>query len=439
MDTITAGDPQITIDGAADTATVTIADDDSAQVSIAANDPNASETGPDDGQYTVTLSQASSTDTTIGYTVTGTATSGDDFSVLSGSVTIAAGNTTATIDLSTLDDAIVEASETVIVTLDSVTAGDPQITIDGAADTATVTIADDDSAQVSIAANDPNASETGPDDGQYTVTLSQASSTDTTIGYTVTGTATSGDDFSALSGSVTIAAGNTTATIDLSTLDDAIVEASETVIVTLDSVTAGDPQITIDGAADTATVTIADDDSAQVSIAANDPNASETGPDDGQYTVTLTKASSTDTTIGYTVTGTATSGDDFSALSGSVTIAAGNTTATIDLSTLDDAIVEASRDGHRHARQRHGGRPADHDRRRRRHGHRHDRRRRFGHRLDRGQRSERVGDRPRRRSVHGHAQPGQQHRHHNRLHGHRHGHLGRRFFRSFRFGHDRGR
>ena len=83
--------------------------------------------------------------------------------------------------------------------------------------------------------------------GQYTVTLSKASSTDTTIAYTVTGTATSGDDFTPLSGSVTITAGNTTATIDLAALDDALVEASETVIVTLDSISSGDPQITIDG------------------------------------------------------------------------------------------------------------------------------------------------------------------------------------------------
>ena len=112
-------------------------------------------------------------------------------------------------------------------------------------------------------------------------------------------------------------------------------------IVTLDSVTAGDPQITIDGGANQATVTIADDDTATVSIAANDASASETGPDNGQYTVTLSKASSTDTTISYTVTGTAASGDDFTALSGSVTITAGNTTATIDLAALDDAIVEA--------------------------------------------------------------------------------------------------
>ena len=113
----------------------------------------------------------------------------------------------------------------------------------------------------------------------------------------MTGTAASGDDFTALSGSVTITAGNTTATIDLAALDDAIVEASETVIVTLDSITAGDPQITIDGGANQATVTIADDDTATVSIAANDATASETGPDNGQYTVTLRKASSTDTTI----------------------------------------------------------------------------------------------------------------------------------------------
>ena len=66
-------------------------------------------------------------------------------------------------------------------------------------------------------------------------------------------------------------------------------------------------------------------------IAANDADASETGPDNGQYTVTLSKASSTDTTIAYTVTGTAASGDDFTPLSGSVTITAGNTTAAIDL------------------------------------------------------------------------------------------------------------
>ena len=48
------------------------------------------------------------------------------------------------------------------------------------------------------------------------------------------------------------------------------------------------------------------------------------------------------TTIAYSVTGTATSGDDFTPLVGSVTITAGNTTATIDLRALDDTISDTA-------------------------------------------------------------------------------------------------
>ena len=57
------------------------------------------------------------------------------------------------------------------------------------------------------------------------------------------------------------------------------------------------PQITLDPtpANLAATVTIADNDSATVSITANDASASETATDNGQFTVSLTKVSSTDT------------------------------------------------------------------------------------------------------------------------------------------------
>ena len=101
---------------------------------------------------------------------------------------------------------------------------------------------------------------------------------------------------------MTILAGKTSATIDVSGIvDDAIVEANETVIVTLTSVTSGDPQITLDATPPTtATVTIADNDSATVSIA-NDATASETPTDNGQFTVSQTQASSTDTVVSYTV------------------------------------------------------------------------------------------------------------------------------------------
>ena len=148
--------------------------------------------------------------------------------------------------------------------------------------------------QVTITANDPSAAEPS-DDGQFTVALTGASANDTVIGYLVTGTATAGSDFTPLSGSVTILATETAATIDVSVLGGNLLEDDETVTVTLDAVTQGNADITI-GAADSDTVSIADDDSAQVSIVASDPSAAEPGGD-GHFAVTLTSASDTATVI----------------------------------------------------------------------------------------------------------------------------------------------
>ena len=336
----TAHDPQVTIDGANDVATLDIIDNDAATVSIA-NTTDGDETGPVAGVFTVTQTAAASVDTVLTYSVGGSATSGDDFTALSGTVTIAAGSTSATINVATINDALVEATEDVIVTLTGFTARDPNVTIDGANDVATLDIIDNDAATVSITAT-TNADESGPVDGLFTILQSAISSTNTVLTYSVNGTGDSGDDFAAFSGTVTIAAGDTTATIDVATIDDAIVEDLESVTITLSTI-AADPQITIDGASDEATITIADNDSATVSIAGT-TNANETGPSGGVFTVAQTAVSSTDTVLTYNVTGSADSVADFTALSGTVTIAAGSTTATINVAIIDDATVEALED-----------------------------------------------------------------------------------------------
>ena len=95
--------------------------------------------------------------------------------------------------------------------------------------------------------------------GEFTVNLSEAVDSDTVIGYSVTGSATAGVDYTALSGSVTIAANQTSATIDVSVLDDELVEDVEDVTVTLNDVTADNANVLL-GAADFATVAIADND-----------------------------------------------------------------------------------------------------------------------------------------------------------------------------------
>src|SRR5206468_2361901 len=130
--------------------------------------------------------------------------------------------------------------------------------------------------------------ETPTNNGQFTVSLTKASSTDTAGGYTIGGTATPTTNYAALSGSVTILAGQLSAVIDVSGIvDDAIVEADETVSVTLTGVTSGDPQITLDPvpANLAATATILDTQSSTLCPSTTLFPSAETPTNNGQFTV----------------------------------------------------------------------------------------------------------------------------------------------------------
>ena len=314
-----------------------IEDNDAGTITIDANEAAASE--PDvDGQFTVTLSAASSTDTTVNYSVSGEAVAGQDYESLSGSVLILAGQTMATIDITVINDNTLEPLENVTLAL-TTAIGDSEFTVD--TNPATVTIADEDVSTASVTAT--SEVQEGEGGGQFTFNLTNPSSTDTTIAFTVGGSANTGtignQDFTQLSPlQVTIPAGQTSLTIDIAILDDQIVEDAETIIVTLGEVIAGDDGISIDSAV--ATMTIVDSDTAVVSVMGT-TDASE--PDtEGLFTVSMTQASDTDTTVAYSVGGTATAGGDYETLSGTATILAGKFTTTIPVSVLDDTVLEGT-------------------------------------------------------------------------------------------------
>ena len=326
-------DSDVSIDAIANTATVNIADNDTSLVSLLANDDVASEP-TDDGQFTVSLSNVSATDTIVDYSIGGTATSGTDFTALTGQVLILAGQSSATIDVSVVDDFVIESDETVELTL--LSTDNAAITIDTGSSVDSITISDDDTGVVSIIETDTAAAEPG-DDAVFTVSLSQVSDVDTVVSYTVSGTASDVTDFNSLSGTVTILAGQTMATIDISVIDDSVLEANENVIVTLTST--DNSSINIDAVANQASATIADDDTAEVTITAIDATAAEPS-DDGQFLVSISNPSDTDTVLSYVVAGDAVAGTDYVALSGTVTVLAGETTATIDVSVIDDNLLE---------------------------------------------------------------------------------------------------
>jgi len=110
---------------------------------------------------------------------------------------------------------------------------------------------------VMISATTPNASETGPTAGQFTVSRTGSTASALTVNYGIGGSATNTTDYANLSGTVTIGAGSVTALITVMPVDDALVEGNETVMLTLSAnaaYTVGSPS--------NATVTIADNDSA---------------------------------------------------------------------------------------------------------------------------------------------------------------------------------
>lgn len=91
-----------------------------------------------------------------------------------------------------------------------------------------------------------------------TFTTTEAFATDVVLTYEVTGSATSGEDFGALPGTLTLASGETSTTLELTLNDDDEVESNETLTITLTAVDGGTDFI---GSENSLTLTLMDNDS----------------------------------------------------------------------------------------------------------------------------------------------------------------------------------
>lgn len=326
----------------ATSAVISLTGSDLPMVTITATDAEAAETGPDTGTFEVSRTGDTSAELSVSYSVAGTATAADDYTELSGSVTIAADAETATITVTPLEDSSEEGDETVELTLNADTAY-----LLGTPDNATVTISDTAAplpppppppASISITALDPTAAESGLNSGTFSIRNAGDSSAELNVTYSVNGTATADSDYAALSGSVILAVGTTTATITVAPLPDTIIEGSETVIVTLTENAAyglGEPKA--------ATVTILDDDrppAPTITITATDIEADEIDLNPGLFTITRDSATEFELVVEYQVDGTAIAEQDYRPLSGSVTLPVGADSATIEVIPLEDMLVE---------------------------------------------------------------------------------------------------
>jgi serine protease AprX len=127
---------------------------------------------------------------------------------------------------------------------------------------------------VTIVADPATASEAGPESGVFHIARTGDTSAELQVRYAVSGTATPGEDYLPLDGSLVIPAGAASATLTVTPLDDEDFEPDETVIVTL----AVDAAYEV-GEPGTATVTVTSDDgpSDLVVSAVSAPSAAAAG------------------------------------------------------------------------------------------------------------------------------------------------------------------
>ena len=281
----------------------------------------------DEAVFTVTLTPPNEQVVTVDYTTTdGTAVADEDYSATSGTLRFAPGDTSKTIRVPTLRDAVAEPVETFTVVLSN-----PSGT-NVVHDTGVGTITDEGLPGLSIA-DAPTVAEGG--EAVFPVTLNPASSQVVTVAYaTQDGTAVADSDYTATSGTLRFEPGETIQNIQVATLRDAIAEPSESFTVEL-----SDPVGTAITNS-TGVGTIAADAMPALSITDAVPVA-EGG--EATFMVSLSPASSELVTVAYaTQDGTAVADSDYTATSGTLRFEPGETIQNIQVATLRDAIAEPS-------------------------------------------------------------------------------------------------
>ena len=290
--------------------------------------------------FTVALSAASGKTVTVAVATsveTGdTATSGTDFTaVASTTLTFDAGQEDKTVTVQTTEDATEEENETFTVTL----SGPTNATLSTTDATAKGTIIDDDATVPTLSVANAAASE--GDDLSFAVTLSAAAAADVTATWTASietdDTAVAADLGATKTGTVTVAIGDTDATITVATAPDTTVEVNETFTVTLSGVSSN---AQLSSTAATAQGTINNDDLATVSVA-----DAEGDEDDGvEFTLTLSAAAPADVTVTWTASiesgDSATAADLATTKTGTVTITKGDTTKKFTVPVNDDSTDE---------------------------------------------------------------------------------------------------
>ena len=229
--------------GTPSSATLTIGDNDPPKISLAISDGTAEEANISPATILVRRSGDLQQDLNVHYTVNpanqpilGTpATSGTDFVALSGTIVMRRFRPSENLVITPLNDSEIEGTEKILIRLS------PSAVYDIGKQEETISIIDNDFPFVSISTTDGIASEAGQDPGTFRIFRTGSTASNLTVQFTIasTGTnlATRNVDFSLpiriVGNAVTIPAGQSSADIAVTPVDDTEQETQEQITMSI--------------------------------------------------------------------------------------------------------------------------------------------------------------------------------------------------------------
>ncbi len=292
------------------------------------------DTGSANAVFTVTLGAPSGRAVTTQYATTnGTAFAPGDYTTAAGTLTFQPGETTKTVGVPVQGDVLDEFDEWFTLGLSNPS----NATLGDGAGLGTIT---DDDATPTLAIDNVAVAEgnTGTVPATFTVTLSAPSGRLVTTNHaTADDSAIAPGDYTAKTGALSFAAGETTKTVTVDVKGDLLDELDEGFFVNLSS------PLSAELADAQGAGTISDDDGLpSVSVADTTVTEGTGSPANARFTVSLNAVSGQPVNVDYsTVDGTAVSPADFTAVAPTtLTFAPGELTKTVDVAVAGDALDE---------------------------------------------------------------------------------------------------
>lgn len=296
-------------------------------VSLLASKP-VTENSTDAAQFTIVRTGPMDVPVAVRLTAGGTAVAGSDYEPLPTTVVVPANSSFVNIPVYVRPNLYLDGNRSIKL----------NIATDAAYQTglaeATVTIMDNDLPLVTITATEPVGSESDSRTAVMLVTRGGDMTRDLVVNYLISGSAVSGRDYRALSGAVTIPAGQPSAAIGVTPRDNGIRDGGNTVQVILSDSPAynvGNPNI--------ATVFIQDRALAVVTVTASDATAAEPS-DTGEFTLTRTGDTTRELVVFIRTGGTGKPFADYVALGDRVTFPRGASSVAITVTPADDRLRE---------------------------------------------------------------------------------------------------